>query len=59
MSSAEMTTIEIERMPMDKAFIVDGNEQLCHATGIMVDFHDGSGSWNEYIDSNGDLHYER
>jgi len=49
----------LEEMPFDKAFNVNGNEQLCHATGESVDFEDGTGWWSEYIDSNGDLHYGR
>ncbi len=42
---------ELDHMPYDRAFSVDGNEELCHATGYSVD------GWNEYVDRNGDLHY--
>lgn len=39
----------------DHSFSVDGNEELCHATGYEVLF---CGTWwNEYADSNGDIHY--
>ena len=43
--------------PYDKAFEVDGNEQLCHAAGYEV-MIDGE-LWNEYKDANGDFHYGR
>lgn len=43
--------------PYDKAFEVDGHEQLCHATGYEV-MIDGE-LWNEYEDSEGGLHYGR
>lgn len=49
---------ELEHMPFDKVFVVDGNEELCHATGIEI--QDESGEWwNEYQDSNGEYHYGR
>lgn len=42
-------------MPYDKAFDVDGREELCHATGYEM--FDGGVWWNEYIDSEGNYHY--
>lgn len=42
---------EIDHMPYDHSFWVDGDEELCHATGYRVN------GWNEFIDHNGDLHY--
>lgn len=49
--------VELDYMPFDKRFDVDGNSELCHSTGYEV-FVDGEW-WVEYIDSNGDLHYGR
>lgn len=46
---------KLEEMPFDKAFEVDGNEELCHATGYEV-LRYGTW-WCEYIDSEGDLRY--
>ena len=58
-----MKTRELDDMPFDKAFQVDGNEELCSATGIEVLFdgdEDVPGNWwNEYVDSNGKKHYGR
>lgn len=49
---------ELDYMPFDKAFETsDGNTELCHATGLEVLIH--GEWWNEYADSNGDLHYGR
>lgn len=48
---------ELEEMPFDKAFDVDGNSELCHATGMEVQIN--GEWWNEYIDSNGEFHYGR
>ena len=53
---------ELGYMPYDKAFEVNGNQELCHATGFEV--CDGNPEnpadwWEEYKDSNGDLHYGR
>lgn len=48
---------KLEEMPFDKAFDVNGSAELCHATGLEV-FLEGEW-WNEYIDSEGDLHYGR
>lgn len=46
---------ELKTMPFDHVFIVDGNEELCHATGYEM-LEDGIW-WNEYIDHNGEFHY--
>lgn len=43
----------LDKMPFDKRFDVDGNSELCHATGYEV--FDGEDWWNEFIDSNGDF----
>lgn len=48
---------ELSEMPYDKAFIVGGNEELCHATGYEVFIENEW--WNEYMDSNGEYHYGR
>lgn len=47
----------LEKMPFDKRFDVDGNSELCHATGYEV--FDGEDWWDEFVDSNGDFQYER
>lgn len=53
---------ELDSMPFDKAFeMPNGGEELCHATGIEVNF-DGDPKdlwWNEYEDSEGNLRYGR
>ena len=48
---------KLDTMPFDKRFDVDGNEELCHATGYTV--FDGTDWWDELVDSNGDLQYGR
>lgn len=48
---------ELEEMPFDKRFDVDGNSELCHATGYEV--FDGEEWWDEFVDSNGDFQYGR
>lgn len=48
---------KLEKMPFDKVFEVDGNEELCRSTGYEVFLH--GEWWNEYEDSEGDLHYGR
>lgn len=48
---------ELEEMPYDMRFDVDGNSELCHATGYEV--FDGEEWWNEFIDSNGEYQYGR
>ena len=48
---------KLDQMPYDKVFDVNGNEELCHATGWEL--YEGGEWWNEYIDSNGDYHYGR
>ena len=53
---------DVKKTPFDKAFIVDGNETLCHATGYEVCFGDprDPGAWMaEYEDPDRDLHYGR
>lgn len=42
-------------MPYDKTFEVNGRLESCHATGFEM--LQGGIWWNEYIDSNADLHY--
>lgn len=51
----EYTTRELNNMPFDKVFEVDGKNEMCHATGNEV--YISGRWWNEYSDSNGDLHY--
>ena len=52
--------MEDEEMPFDKAFPVNDNEELCHATGnVLLDSPDPSDRWYEYKDSEGELHYGR
>ena len=48
----------LETMLFDMAFIVDGSEELCHATGWEVLDEDGFW-WQEFEDSNGDRQYGR
>lgn len=57
-SKMELKYRELNFMPFDKAFEVDGIEQLCHATGMEIQDERGDW-WNEYTDSNGDFHYGR
>lgn len=47
----------LEEMPFDKRFDVNGNSELCHATGYEV--FDGEDWWDEFVDSNGDFQYGR
>lgn len=51
----------LEEMPMNRNFnrYSDGREESCEATGYEVDLEDGSGWWNEFADSEGELHYGR
>ena len=51
------TRRELETRPYDHVFPVNGNEEPCHATGYEVLFQ--GQWWNEYEDSEGDLHYGR
>ena len=47
---------EREEMVSDKRF----NNELCHHTGrVMVEGSATSDVWNEYKDSEGELHYGR
>ena len=49
---------KLDFMPFDKRFEVNGNTELCHATGYEV--RDERGDWwNEYITSNGEFEYGR
>jgi hypothetical protein len=53
---------ELENMPFDKAFDTGNGEELCHATGYEVclgDPDDASDWWEEFQDSEGNLHYGR
>lgn len=52
---------ELSEMPFDMRFETErGNEELCHVTGYEVCFADRSTDWwNEYEDSDGNLHYGR
>ena len=53
---------ELEEMPFDKAFETEKGSELCFATGYEVCFgnpNEPSNWWNEYEDSQGDLHYGR
>lgn len=51
--------MELETMPFDHVFDVDGQPELCHATGRAVSFK-GDLYWCiEYVDSNGNFHYGR
>ena len=47
----------LDYIPFDRRFWVDGNEELCHATGYEVKI-DGQW-WNEYVDYNEVFHYGR
>ena len=50
----------LEEMPFDMAFEVNGNRELCHATGKEVMFDNLPGDWwNEYVDRDGNFHYGR
>ena len=49
--------MEFETMAFDKVFWVNGNEELCHATGRVVQFEYDTVWYKEYVDSNGEYHY--
>lgn len=61
----ETSRLELETMPYDKKFDTGNGEELCHATGFEVQFDNETTPlgdpcyWNEYMDSEGDLHYGR
>ena len=59
----EVLRRELDTMPFDKAFTTEnGNEELCHATGYEVCLgnpDDASDWWEEFEDSEGNLHYGR
>ena len=53
---------KLNSMPFDHVFEVDGNEELCHATGYEVclgNTEDPADWWDEFVDSNGEFHYGR
>ncbi len=53
---------KLDVMPFDKTFDVDGNQESCHATGWEVcegDPDNPADWWEEYEDSNGDIHLGR
>lgn len=53
---------KLEVMPFDKRFDVNGNTELCHATGWEVcdgDPENPADWWEEFVDSNGDFHLGR
>lgn len=55
-----MQTRELSQVPFDKRVtLADGNSELAHATGIEVLFEGDDTWWNEYEDSEGNLHYGR
>lgn len=57
-----MLRIKLETMPFDKVFDTGNGKELCHATGYEVCFEvpdDASAWWNEFQDSEGNLHYGR
>ena len=54
----ELKYRELFEVPFDKVFDVEGNQEMCHATGMEIQDERGNW-WNEYVDSNGDLHYGR
>ena len=53
----EKSRRRLEKMPFDKHFDVNGNSELCHATGYEV--FDSEDWWDEFVDSNGDFQYGR
>lgn len=55
---SELKYRQLQQMPFDKAFEVDGREELCHATGMEIQDEHGEW-WNEYTDSTGNFHYGR
>lgn len=49
--------ITLENMPFDAVFCVNGNEELCHATGKACRF-DGDTRWyNVYLNSEGEFEF--
>lgn len=47
----------LDEMPSDKMFFTDNGQELCHATGYEALI--GGEWWNEYEDTDGELHYGR
>lgn len=53
---------ELDEMPFDKVFSTENGEEFCHSTGYEVcngNPDEPADWWNEYEDSEGDLHYGR
>lgn len=53
---------KLRKMPFDKVFYTDNGRENCHATGYEVcdgDIHNPADWWNEYEDSECNLHYGR
>lgn len=53
---------ELDKMPFDKVFEYNGNECLCHATGLEVclgDPYNACDWWNEYVLPDGTFEYGR
>lgn len=48
---------ELDEMPFDHEFTTEYGKEFCHATGYEVLFENDPIWWNEYIDSEGCLHY--
>ena len=58
----EIKRRELEEMPFDKVFETENGNEFCHATGYEVLIQCGTCEpdwWNEYEDSEGNLHYGR
>lgn len=62
----EVARKNCDREVFDHSFQVDGNQELCHSTGyeVLMDMGTdidgnplGQEWWDEFEDSNGDLHY--
>lgn len=48
---------ESDSIAYDRAFTVDGNEELCHHTGYEVYDEDLKMWFYEFEDHNGEMHY--
>ena len=53
----EQGRVYLGEMPYDHTFVTERGEELCHSTGYLVMMDNEW--WNEYVDSEGDLHYGR
>ena len=50
----------LDKQPFDHVFYIGKRQELCHSTGDEVRFSTYPDEWwNEYIDSDGNLHYGR